>query len=153
MDAIVIDPAPLLTQMEGHDAFGQVVDAAPALAPAHHDLANVEQPLDADLGLGPVPPVPALLRSTQIAGGQGAFRAQSLDDPRERLRRHTVPALAATRVVTASEGEPRPLRHRQDARGVRPVLERRVTAPVRRLDRLAADRPQAGVGDELMRTC
>src|SRR5512144_2563769 len=60
-----------------------------------------------------------------------------------------MPAPAAGAPLPAAEGEPRPCVDRQDAGGVRPVLEP-PAVPVRRLDRRTAHRPEPGVGDQLV---
>src|SRR5512144_1490498 len=60
-----------------------------------------------------------------------------------------MPAPAAGAPLPAAEGEPRPSLDRQDAGGVRPVLEP-PAVPIRRLDRRTAHRPAPGVGDQLV---
>ena len=134
----------LLAQQVGRDrALGEVVDAPPAAALDAHDLADVEQPLDRDLRLRPVPPLRARLRAAEVLRRQRAVGAQLLADRVDRGAVHLVPAALACAHPPPPEGEPGPLRLRQDRRRVRPVLEG-VAAPVRVLDPAPARPGRAG---------
>ena len=92
----------------------------------------------------------ALARAAEIGGGDGAVfqsGAHFVEDVGVRERR---PDAAAE--LTASKRERRPDFEREDAGGVRVVLEgARGLAPVGVLDCGAADGAEAGVGDELVR--
>ena len=125
----------LLAQQVGRDrALGEVVDAPPAAALDAHDLADVEQPLDRDLRLRPVPPLRARLRAAEVLRRQRAVgRAAARGRRRPPARWTSCQRLLAGAHAPPPEGEPRPLRLRQDRRRVRPVLER-VAAPVGVLD-------------------
>ena len=134
-------------------ALGQVVDAPPA-GPPHADRpAGVEQPLGGDLHLRPVPPGPARLGPAELGRGQRALVAQPTENLGAGLLADLVPALALRRDRAPPPGVVRPVLDRQDARGVRPVLEgRRLRrGPVRRLDRVPPDRPEPRVRDQLVR--
>ena len=111
-------------QRPGDGALGQIVDAPPADA-AHADgPAGVEQPLGRDLHLRPVPPRSARLRAAELGRGQRPLLAQ----PRENLvagpLADLVPALAPGGDGPSPPGVVGPVLDRQDAGGVRPVLER-----------------------------
>ena len=143
----------VLREELGRDGpFGEVVDAPPADAADADDLPDVQQPLDADLVLAPVPPFAAGLGAAELPRRQRAVRLQAVADPVADALGDLVPAPAAPQVGAAAEGEQRPLVHRQDGRGVRPVLERLRGAgpPVGVLDRGAAHRAQARVGHQLV---
>jgi hypothetical protein len=131
-------------------AVRQVVDALPAPPRRAHHLADVEQPLDRDLDVAPVPPLAAPLPAAQLAGGQRPLRPQAVEHAAQRAPRHGVPALPAGPERPPPEPEPRPFLHRQHAGRVRPVLEG-LAAPVGALDRFPPDRPEPRVGHELVR--
>ena len=121
----------------GHGALGEVVDPLPAAALRAHHLAGVQQPLHGDLRLGPVPPRAAVLGAAELGGGQRPLGRELVEHGRAGalgVRQH-VPAVTARPPGPAPEGEVRPLLDRQDAGGVRPVLEGVVVRPVRLLDR------------------
>ncbi|GAA3504043.1 hypothetical protein GCM10019016_111560 [Streptomyces prasinosporus] len=138
----------------GDRALGEVVDPLPAAALDAHHLAVHQRALDGDLGAGPVPPVAGALGAAQFRGRERALRAELLD--------HLVVGAVGELVVphrpgavgAAAEGEVGPLLDGEDARGVRPVLERvrrpGTRLPVRVLDGRAAHGAQTGVGDELV---
>ena len=65
-------------QLGRDGALGQVVDALEAAPLAADELADVEQPLGRDLGLGPVPPGPTLLGPTELVGGERTLGAQTV---------------------------------------------------------------------------
>ena len=105
----------------------------------------------ATLVAGPVPPLAAVLRAAQLRGGERAFGAQLLDHLSYAPSGQVVVPVRAGAVGAAAEGEVGPLLDGQDAGGVRPVLEGvRPLGPVGVLDRLAADRAQPGVRDQLV---
>ncbi len=153
VDAIGVAPPGPLTQSRRHNSLRQVVDPAPTGALSDHNLAEIEQPLHRNLRVRPIPPVSTLLGAAQVACGEGPFGPQPVGDGSERRARNSVPALPLARIVTTAKSEPRPLDHRQDARRVGPILESRITVPVRGLYRVAAHRAEPRVGDELMRSC
>ena len=130
--------------------LGQVVDALPRAALGADDLADVQQPLDGDLDVRPVPPVGAATTTAELGHRHRPVGAQRREDAVAHLLAHLVPALTASAEVTSPEGEHRPLLDREHARCVRPVLER-AAAPVRVLDPLARHRPEPRIGDELVR--
>ena len=67
-----------IVQELGRDRpLGELVDASPAAARDADDLAGVDQVLDGDLGLGPVPPRPAPRRSAEIAREQRAVACEA----------------------------------------------------------------------------
>lgn len=142
-------------------AFGEVVDAFPGAALRADHLAGVEQPLHRDLGLGPVPPLPAVPPAAQLRGGQRAVGPQTVQDRGTGAVGilHDVPAVALGPAGAAAEGEVRPLLDGQDAGGVGPVLEAvrpcrgragRSRGPVGGLDGGAADGAEPGVRHQLM---
>ena len=93
----------LLAQQVGRDrALGEVVDAPPAAALDAHDLADVEQPLDRDLRLRPVPPLGARLRAAEVLRRQRALVAQLRADGVDRRAVDVVPALLARRACAAA---------------------------------------------------
>ncbi len=111
-------------QRPGNGALGQVVDAPPADA-AHADgPAGVEQPLGRDLHLRPVPPRPARLRPAELGRGQRPLRPQPRQDLVAGPLADLVPALAPGGDGPSPPGVVGPVLDRQDAGGVRPVLER-----------------------------
>src|SRR5690606_41593150 len=62
------------------------------------DLPDVQQPLDADLVLAPVPPFAAALGAAELAGRQRAVRLQAVADPVADALGDLVPAPAAPQV-------------------------------------------------------
>ena len=104
-------------------ALGEVVDPLPAAPLGADHLAVHQGPLDGDLRLRPVPPLPAVLRAAQLRGRQRALGAQLLDHRVVGAVRQVVVPVRAGAVGAAAEGEVRPLLDRQDAGRVRPVLE------------------------------
>ena len=140
-------------QLAGEHPLGQVVHPAPAVPPDADDFAHVQQPLDGDLRVRPVPPRAAGLGPAQLGRVQRAVRAQ----PGQHLGAGPlvalVPAAAPGAQRPAPERVPRPLLDRQHARRVRPVLERGRAAriPVGPLDPLPRHRAEPGVGDQLVR--
>lgn len=151
----------VVEQRLGDGALGEVVDPLPAAAFGADHVAGVQQPLHGDLGLGPVPPLAAVATAAQLGGGERAVGPEAVQDGGAGARGvlHDVPAVALGAPGAAAEGEERPLLDGQDAGGVRPVLEavrsgRGVALggrrPVGALDGRAADRAEAGVGDELV---
>ena len=136
----------LVEQVLRYDPLRQVVDAPPAGA-AHADrAAGVEQPLGGDLHLRPVPPRPARLGAAELGRGQRSLVAQPGEHLLAGLLGDLVPALAAGGDRPPPPGVVRPVRDRQDAGRVRPVLERRgfPGRPVRPLDRRPGRPARAG---------
>ena len=72
--ALLVAPV-LLASARRDGPLGQVVDALEAAPLAADDLADVEQPLGGDLGLGPVPPRTALLAPPGRWRSEGPRRA------------------------------------------------------------------------------
>ncbi len=149
--ALVI--ARLAAEQLGRDGpFGQLVDPLPAPALGADHVAEGERPLHRDLRVGPVPPLGGLLRAAQSGGGERALGAELVQHVPVGLRGHLVaPEVAALAVPAAAEGEQRPLLDRQHTGRVRPVLEARPAAPVRRLDGGPPDRAEPRVRDQLVR--
>lgn len=129
----------------------QVVDPLPAAPLDHHHLAVHQRPLDGDLPVGPVPPLALVLRAAQLRRGLRALGPQLVDHLVVRPGRQIVVPVRAVAVRAAAEREVRPLLDRQDAGGVRPVLEGVSVGPVGVLDRLTAHGAQARVRNELVR--
>ena len=140
-------------QLAGQHPLGQVVDPAPPGTPHADDVAGIEQPLDRDLDVGPVPPRAAGLGPAQLGGGQRALGAQPGQHLFAGFLMALVPAHPAGPERPAAEGEVGPLLERQHAGRVGPVLEGggldRV--PVGLLDLLPRNRAQPGVGHQLVR--
>ncbi len=112
-----------LKQFLRNGPLGQIVDAPPA-SPADADRSTgVEQPLGGDLHLRPVPPGAAGFRAAELGRGQRPLVAQPRENLRAGLLADLVPALALGRERAPSPGVVRPVLDRQDARGMRPVLE------------------------------
>src|SRR6185503_10878982 len=143
----------LAQQIRGNRALRKVVDPPPAAALDANDLADVEQPLDRDLRLRPVPPLRARLRAAEVLRRQRAAGRELLADRVDRGAVDLVPAALALAHPPPPEREPGPLGDRQDARRVRPVLEGVAgrAGPIRVLDPGAPNRPQPRVRDELVR--
>ena len=140
-------------QLAGQHPLGQVIHPAPAVPADADHVAHVQQPLDGDLRVRPVPPRAARLGPAELGGVQRAVRAQ----PGQHLGAGPlvalVPAPAAGAQRPAPERVPRPLLDRQHAGRVRPVLERGRLArmPVGALDPLPRHRAEPGVRDQLVR--
>jgi hypothetical protein len=140
-------------QAAGQNPVREVVHPAPAL-PAHADhLAHVQQPLDCDLGIRPVPPGAPVLGPTELGGRERAFGPQPGQDLGAGAPVALMPALAAGTQGAPAERIVGPFLDRQHAGGVRPVLEggRPARVPVRPLDPLPRDGAEPGVGHELVR--
>ncbi len=138
-------------QLAGQHLLGQVIDPPPPGAPHADDVAGVEQPLDRDLDVGPVPPRAAGLGPAQLGRGQRTLGAQPGQHLVAGFLVALVPAHPAGPERPPAEGEVGPLLERQHAGRVGPVLERdglgRV--PVGLLDLLPGNRAQPGVGHQL----
>jgi hypothetical protein len=70
--------ARLLVRLDGggeklsrHGSLGQVVHPLETPSLCAHDVADVEQPFDGDLGLGPVPPGSSALGAAKAVCRQG----------------------------------------------------------------------------------
>ena len=140
-------------QLAGQHPLGQVVHPAPPGPPHADHVAGVEQPLDRDLDVGPVPPRTAALGPAQLGRGQRALGAQPGQHLLAGLLMALVPAHPPGPERPAAEGEVGPLLERQHAGRVGPVLEGGGLGrmPVGLLDLLPGNRPQPRVGDQLVR--
>ncbi len=133
--------------------LGEVVDALEALTPAADELTDVEEPFGSDLGLAPVPPRSALLGPTELSSRERTFGPDAVAHIGAALVSvfQTVPPTAAYDRRPALEGVRGPVLQREDAGGVRPVLEGRARrSPVGPLDPGTPNGPEPGEGDQLV---
>jgi len=117
-------------------SLGQVVDPAPAGPPRADHVPGVQQPLDGDLGVRPVPPGSAVLRPAQLGRRQWPLGSQPGQDVGADAGVALMPAQPPGAEPTPPERVVRPLLDRQYAGRVRPVFEGtcRIRVPVGTLD-------------------
>ena len=162
VDTLVVDPRLPRTRRavrRWDRPLGEVVDTSPSHAPDARDLAEQQQPLDRDLRIAPVPPLRGALGATHLCRRERTLDGQLPAYLGDGLGRFLVPLESTTSKGAPAEREQRPLLHRQDRRGVRPVLEAgrlsrmtvaATTTPVGRLHAVATDRAEPRVLDELV---